>query len=320
MLHLSPSGSSVTGAQNFYLDEAVIAQFPPEARVISADIFGSSAWTTTACIAVELADGTTQKYYYKCASGDEGRANINGEFAAMVELHKTLPSFVANPVASGNFHHGNTETNYFFCEFVDLKKQNPEPRRLCTNLAELHRRSISPTGCFGFHVRTFNGKTAQAIEWNKSWASFFTQMISHVISLDFETNGYWEELDKIEQKILTVVIPRLLGILETEGRSIKPCLLHGNLWEGNTGTSYDTGDVYIFDGASFYGHNEMEIGDWRCPYNKIHSKIYTKTYLRHYGMSEPVEEWDDRNRMYSVYYNIIYSVNHKGQGSNVRQM
>ena len=308
------------GTKSFHVDEAVIAQFPPGATFISADIFGSSAWTTTARIAIELADGRTQKYYYKCASGDDGRATIDGEFGAMVELHKTLPSFVARPVASGHFRTGTTDTYYFFCDFVDLKKQIPEPHRLCKNLAELHRRSISPTGQFGFHVRTFNGRTAQAIEWSGSWASFFTQMMSHVMSLDLENNGYWAELDAIEQKTLAVVVSRLLGVLETGGRSVKPCLLHGNLWEGNTGTSYDTGDVYIYDGASFYGHNEMEIGDWRCPYNKIHAKIYTKTYLRHYGMSEPVEEWDDRNRLYSVYYNIIYSVNHKGQGSNVRQM
>ena len=64
----------------------------------------------------------------------------------------------------------------------------------------------------------------------------------------------------------------------------------------------------------------MEIGDWRCPYNKVNSKVYTKTYLRKYGMSEPTEEWDDRNRMYSVYYDIIYSVNHMAQGKSVRQM
>ena len=101
---------------------------------------------------------------------------------------------------------------------------------------------------------------------------------------------------------------------------MKPSLIHADLWEGNTGLSYDTGEIILFDAGSYYAHNEMEIGDWRCTYNKVNSKIYTKTYLKNYPMSEPTEEWDDRNRMYSVYYDVIYSVNHTLQGGGVRQM
>jgi fructosamine-3-kinase len=33
--------------------------------------------------------------------------------------------------------------------------------------------------------------------------------------------------------LLKKVIPRLLDPLETDGRSIKPVLLHGDLWLGN---------------------------------------------------------------------------------------
>ena len=123
----------------------------------------------------------------------------------------------------------------------------------------------------------------------------------------------------LEERTFEKVIPRLVGALESEGRSVKPCLIHADLWEGNTGTSYETGDVYVFDSGAFYAHNEMEIGDWRCHYNKIHNKIYTRTYLKFFGPSEPKGEWDDRNRMYSIYFNLIYSVNHMDQGRAVRQ-
>ncbi len=140
-----------------------------------------------------------------------------------------------------------------------------------------------------------------------------------MVDIDLKTNGSWEELEKLEKRIFSNVIPRLIGNLEKDGRTVKPCLIHADLWEGNTGTSYDNGNIYIFDSGAFYAHNEMEIGDWRCHYNKIHNKVYTKTYLRHYGPSEPKEEWDDRNRMYCIYYNIIYSVNHMSQGKAVRQ-
>ena len=52
---------------------------------------------------------------------------------------------------------------------------------------------------------------------------------------------------------------------------MKPSLIHADLWEGSTGTAYDTGEIILFDAGSYYAHNEMEIGDWRCPYNKVNS-------------------------------------------------
>ena len=64
----------------------------------------------------------------------------------------------------------------------------------------------------------------------------------------------------------------------------------------------------------------MEIGDWLCPYNTINSRVYRNTYLELYGMSEPIEDYEDRNLLYSVYFDVIYSVNHMLQGRSIRQM
>ncbi len=41
------------------------------------------------------------------------------------------------------------------------------------------------------------------------------------------------------------------------------------IWEGNIGTSYEMGGIILFDAGSYYAYNEMEIGDWRCSYNKV---------------------------------------------------
>lgn len=195
----------------------------------------------------------------------------------------------------------------------------PDPNQLCAKLAQLHRNSVSPTRNFGMHVTTCQGRTPQAVSWEASWTKFFTNLLKNVVDLDFETNGPWKELEQLEFRVFADVIPRLIGAVESDGRSIKPCLIHGDLWEGNTGTFDETGDIYIFDSGAFYAHNEMEIGDWRCNYNTIHKEVYTTTYLQHYPASEPQEEWNDRNRMYSIYYNVIYSVNHMAEGKAVRQ-
>lgn len=237
----------------------------------------------------------------------------------MSELYKAMPNFVPKPIFWGRYRVGHPETYYFLSDFIDMNDRVPEPNQLCSKLAQLHRNSVSSTGKFGLQVTTCQGRTPQAVSWESSWIEFFFNLLRHVADLDHEVNGYWEELDLLEKRIFKIVIPRLIGDLERDGRSIKPCLIYADLWEENTGTSYETGDIYIFDSGAFYAHNEMEISDWRCHYNKIHSKIYTRTYLQHHGPSEPKEEWDDRNRMYSIYYNVIYSVNHIAQGKAVRQ-
>ncbi|KAI9697679.1 MAG: hypothetical protein M1836_004629 [Candelina mexicana] len=312
--------SRSTVAGDFPLDQNVIHHFPPGSKVLSAEKYGSSAWTVTARVSVELSNGTLMRYFVKCATEEAGRRMMEGEFAAMTELYKTLPSFIPKPLAWGKFQTEDPPTFFFLCDFVDMSNQMPDPDRLCAHVAELHRTSVSPTGQFRFQIRTCQGRTPQATEWNSSWTSFFTKLLAHVMTLDFEINGPWEDLKQIEDRTLSHVIPRLIGALEADGRSIKPSLIHADLWDGNTGTSYDTGDVYVFDAGSYYAHNEMEVAMWRCPYNKISSKIYTKTYFRLYGMSDPAEEWEDRNRMYSVYYNIIYSINHTTNGKSVRQL
>ncbi|KAJ5933739.1 hypothetical protein N7454_006068 [Penicillium verhagenii] len=64
-----------------------------------------------------------------------------------------------------------------------------------------------------------------------------------VYKLDVEINGFWKELDDAMQITLEKLIPRLLDPLTADGRSIKPCLIHGDLWESNIGTDPTTGDI-----------------------------------------------------------------------------
>ena len=304
---------------DFPIDENVAAEFPPGTRILSANRAGTSAWTLTARVNVELPDGTPERYFLKCSSGSYGRLMMEGEFNAMSEIHKTMPEISPKPYTWGKFKNEEPETYFVLFDYIDMSDRVPEPNQLCSKLAKLHRTSVSPMGKFGFQVTTCNGRIPQDVRWQSSWTIFFAQLLQHAMKLDLDLNEYWENLDKVEKRLLDHVVPRLIGNLEKDGRTVKPSLIHGDLWEGNTGTSYETGNILIFDSGAYYAHNELEIGDWRCDYNKIHNKVYTRTYLKHFGPSEPKEEWDDRNRMYCIYFNVIYSVNHLDQGTAVRQ-
>ena len=237
---------------------------------------------------------------------------MEGEFNAMMEIYKTLPSLVPKPITWGMFRLPTVDTYFLLCDFIDMDNRLPDPARLCSRITELHRKSVSPTGKFGFHIPTCHGKFKQFLEWDGNWASFFGKMLADALRLDNETNEHWPELDSVAERTLLRVIPRLLGALQTEGREIKPCLIHGDLWEGNIGIAYEDNQIKIFDAGAYYAHNEMEVGMWRCVRHKINAKAFTRQYLRAFPPSEPVDEWDDRNRIYCVKMNMIHSAHHKG--------
>ena len=131
--------------------------------------------------------------------------------------------------------------------------------------------------------------------------------------MDLETDGSWPELERATEQVVTAMNPLLLGSLQTEGRQIKPCIIHGDLWEGDMGINKETGESLLFDAGSYYALNEMELDHWRCKLSSVfRSNVYTLHYLRNYPAAEPVNESDDRNRLYSIKGAINYSAGHPG--------
>ena len=226
---------------------------------------------------------------------------MEGEFSAMTELYKFAPTFIPKPYTWGKFESAPPSTYFFLLEFKDMTSKLPYPKPFCSELAKLHQTSVSPTGKFGFHVATTHGKLPQYMVWTSSWEVMFRKILSDLLLLDLDTNGPWKDFQNVYERILTLVLPILIGPLESEGRTVKPCLLHGDLWDGNIGIDNKTGHIYIFDASSFYGHNELELGMWRNSHlNRMSWDVYGKEYLRTVGASEPAHQFDDRNRIYHV--------------------
>ncbi|KAI9841791.1 MAG: hypothetical protein M1837_000385 [Sclerophora amabilis] len=235
----------------------------------------------------------------------------------MSELHKTMSNLVPKPEAWGKFSLPSPETYFLLIEFVDMRIRLPDPANFCSRIAELHRVSKSPTGKFGFHVPTFQGKYQQPVKWDSNWASLWSKLLTDILRRDLELNGPWVELEEVSDRTLSHVVPRLLGVLQSEGRTLKPCLIHADLWDGNIGIDNTTSNTYIFDSGAYYAHNEEELGMWRCERHEITSGLYKEIYTQQYPPSEPARDWDDRNRLYSVKFNMFHSAHHKGQNSRI---
>lgn len=211
-----------------------------------------------------------------------------GEYESLKAIYAVSPSFVPQPWGWGQYRNAPTPTFFMLTDFREVGKQPPDPIKLTACLADLHKNSVSPTGKFGFHITTCQGRTTQVTDcWESSWEVLYRKQLEHVMKLDIEKNGPWPEFEHLCRLTLDKVIPRLLRPLQSDGRAIKPCLVHGDLWDENAATDVETGEPFVFDAGSFYAHNEYEIGEWRPPRHRLSNQSYFEHYKRHYPVSEP---------------------------------
>lgn len=239
---------------------------------------------------------------------------LEGEFHSMSELYKTAPTFVPKPYTWGKLNVVSGPSSYYFlCDFIDLAKNAPKPELLGKKLADLHKASKSPTGKFGFHINTCQGNLPQQTAWNSSWVDFYIQLLRGAMQLNKDLIGPWKDLEQLVDRLITHVVPKVLGPLEEEGRTVKPTLIHGDLWDGNIGIDPGTQEIYIFDASAYYAHNEMEIAMWRAASCIVlHKDVYQNAYLENFEQSHPRDQFDDRNRIYSIYMTLHESACHNG--------
>ncbi|RVX74456.1 hypothetical protein B0A52_01582 [Exophiala mesophila] len=290
---------------------------PPGTKIISAEPSGVSAWTKTAKISVTLPDGKTKKYFLELAFGIGDKPLTEGEFYSASLIYASVPGLVPQSTGYGSYSTPKGMMYFYLCDFhnMDLRTA-PEPRSFASQLAKLHREAVSPTGLFVFPVPTACGIIERTVTWEKCWATLFKYQLEDVINFDNKVNAPWPEYDAACKQIIDEVIPRLLLPLQSEGRSIEPVLVHGDLWEGNLGIDMESGETIMFDPGSTYAHNEMEFGTWRCTWAYyLNSSSYMRAYQQHIEPSEPVDQWDDRNRLYGIRAYLNDSAGHPGSPS-----
>ncbi|SPO04762.1 uncharacterized protein DNG_07447 [Cephalotrichum gorgonifer] len=303
MFGLNPSGQVP-------IDLAVLEVLPEGTRALDARNCGKSDWSFTAKINAVDRHGQPTAFFLKYVPGESGRRQLRGEFMGMEALHRAAPGLVPKPIGWGKLKTVSPPSHFLLVEFKNFVSGTmPDPVRLGARVAEMHSSPAarSPTGMFGFPIQTFDGARTQTVDWDPNWTSFFSKLLAKAYDHDTETNGIWPELDAAYRRVQTHLIPRLIGALESEGRKVEPVLIHGDLWDGNVGTEAGTGDPWIYDCAAYYGHNEMELGIWRAERHRLKAEVYRQEYLRNCEPSEPKDEWDDRNRLYSAKTNFMHS-------------
>ncbi len=163
------------------------------------------------------------------------------------------------PIASGTYR-SNPDAHFILMDFEHMDSQAiPNPDAYMAAPAALQLRSLgqSPTGKFGFPVSTLFGHLKHCNSWESSWQAWWTNHMKFILEREEEIRGTHTGQDaKLVEDYVSKVLPRYLGPLESEGRSIQPALCHTDLWPGNVKRRTNDGSTVVFDANALWAHSE----------------------------------------------------------------
>lgn len=180
-----------------------------------------------------------------------------GEYESQKALAQHLPNNSVLPVAYGTYELDSNKS-FFLTTYREFEERIPGPTQLVEVLQKLHTSSSSPTGKFGFHVTTFNGHVPLINDWCDSWEDWYSRQLRSDIEWEQSIRGLDPDFNRVAEEFFDKVIPRLLRPLQSNGRTIRPTLVHGDLWSGNIQFDVDTSQSILFDSCCCYAHNESK--------------------------------------------------------------
>ncbi|KAI0106229.1 fructosamine-3-kinase [Nemania sp. FL0031] len=305
------------------LDRAVLSLLGLSAeRTTSTALSGNgSSRATTRKITSRSSDGSEKAFFMKTSSDPEASLLVQGEHASLQAIHAAVPGLSPQSLGTGTYD-SSPSTSFIVIDFLQLSKpifptitgifdSLFAPRReLAAKLTRLHTTPAPiPEGFtkaqFGFPVTTCCGDTPQDNSFKSSWATFFAENRLKYILHRCETyQGVDFVLRRLVEDVVAVVVPRLLGDRHLgNGNGVTPVVVHGDLWYGNVGRCTIPNEPprdIIFDPSAFYAHSEYELaimlmfGGFSRRFFAAYHALCPKT--------EPVEEYDDRLKLYQLYH------------------
>lgn len=262
-------------------------------------------------------------YFIKTSQdGPAAKEMFHGEYESLNAIADAVPGFCPRALAWGPLDERN---GYFLAtEFLDLRSSRnrrssgdeKDPSSLAYRLRKLHTTPapVDPaTGRsrYGFPVPTFCGDTRQSNTFYDSWADFYAnERLLTILSSSEKRNGRDAGLRDLVEKTARIIVPRLLGDEHLgydsrgEGEGIQPVVVHGDLWSGNTDWGRIFGDEdekvgdVVYDPSACYAHSEFELGIMGM-FGGFGGKFF-EDYHRAVPRTEPVEEYEDRIRLYEL--------------------
>ncbi|KAF1831797.1 hypothetical protein BDW02DRAFT_571692 [Decorospora gaudefroyi] len=278
---------------------------------------GGMSSASTLKIVSQLADGTEKAYFMKTGSGREAEIMFEGEYTSLSAMHSAVPTLCPQSFGHGQFEL-QPSTSFLVTDFLHLTSRSGSKSRsaqsLAAKLAKLHTTPAPiPDGyekpMFGFPTTTCCGDTPQDNSYKESWAEFYAEnRLIFILGRAEKRNGKESDVRKLVEQTASKVVPRLLGDHHlNNGKRITPVVVHGDLWSGNAsvgviGSDKGEPEDVVFDSSACYAHSEYELGIMQMfggfggGFLKEYHELCPKT--------EPVDEYEDRVKLYELYHHL----------------
>ena len=169
-------------------------------------------------------------------------------------------------------------------------KNNDSEKDFAFKIARIHQTKHNK---FGFDFDTPIGGLRQPSDYQQSWVNFFgNNRLGMVYEEINKTNPMPKKINKGIEKILK----NLNNLIPNNP---KPCLTHGDLWEGNI--LFNEGVlVGLIDPSISYIHNEMEIA-----YLKWFNYISKDFYNYYSDIININRDFFNYSEVYELYYSLL---------------
>jgi len=304
------------------LDSAIVKllSLDPSNTTVSSHGGAGMSSASTSRIETKQPDGSTKRFFLKTGSGKEAELMFTGEHASLNALHNSVPT-----LCPASFGHGalsdSPSKHFLVTEFMDLSsrsssRSSSSGASLAQKLAKLHTTPApAPQGfsrpVFGFSDTTCCGDTPQPNDFEESWAKFYAEhRLRFILRQSEKSNGADEELRSLVTRVADGVVLRLIGDKHLNGgKGVTPVVVHGDLWSGNAGRGTlpamgedAAPEDVVFDPSACYAHSEYELGIMKM-FGGFGGK-FLKEYHELCPKTEPVEEYDDRIKLYELYHHL----------------
>ncbi|KIM47772.1 hypothetical protein M413DRAFT_439439, partial [Hebeloma cylindrosporum] len=245
---------------------------------------------------VKSSSGAT--YFVKLGSPKD-EAQFIGEAESLKAIEHAAPSLAPKLFSVGALESG---TPYFISQYIEMCPLSYQAAEILAErmATALHSHTNASAKGFGFSVPTYCGATKLKNGWFQRWDECYASMIGDLLD-QLANQGKFIALCTKGEIIKNQVIPKVLGSLD-----IKPVILHGDLWIGNTGLDKATGQPIIFDPASYFGHNEADLSIARI-FGGFPESFFS-AYHKYLPKTEPVDQYELRMDLYELFHYLNHAL------------
>lgn len=230
---------------------------------------------------------STQKKYFVKINNKDKLALFDAELDNLKHITNLTPFQTTTPITLGT----TLDKSFFVLDHKCISLSRTENwYQLGKQLADMHLNTTH--GQFGWHQDNYIGNTLQINRWQSNWRTFFSeQRIGWQLQLLAEKSIKIGDINHI----IKICHDLLLH------HNTKPCLVHGDLWQGNVG--FVNSQPIIYDPACYYGDREVDLAMTEL------FGAFPNEFYQGYEQAYPLDNGYHQRKMVYNFYHILNHVN-----------